>query len=182
MFIFKIKYMQMLNNKKMVEYQFIDANVNREVTLKTTKFEYNWSDDDFKPIFKENRGSQGYDLKITSIIKIFMDNQTILVGTGVKLNMPPGIYTHLYLRSSIAGTDYLLANGVGIIDNNYQGEIKAALVDLNKLVNGVDLLIGKVFLQLVFFNTVSIVPKQVSTFDMITERGEGGFGSTNEKK
>ena len=43
--------------------------------------------------------------------------------TGVKLHPPKGFYYEVVARSSLQKYGYTMANNIGIIDNEYRGEI-----------------------------------------------------------
>lgn len=99
-----------------------------------------------------------------------------MVSTGISVAIPPGMFGLLVPRSSMGVKHRLgLANTVGVIDADYRGEIKAALVN-----NGdkpVTIERGTRIVQLIIqrFECMSWV--QVGELPT-TDRGEGGFGST----
>lgn len=87
---------------------------------------------------------------------------------------------YLYPRSSISKTPLRLANCVGIIDNNYRGNIIAMLdntSDNDFIVNKHDRLVQICSPNLSYF-TIKIV----DTLDELgqTDRGEHGIGSTGK--
>ena len=45
-------------------------------------------------------------------------------GTGIAFDIPEGYYIEIFPRSSISKYNLLLCNSVGIIDEQYKGEIK----------------------------------------------------------
>ena len=97
------------------------------------------------------------------------------INTGVRCEIPEGYVGFVFARSSMAGRGLMLANGVGVIDSGYTGEIKVPLFNAGNLPNIV--MAGERIAQLV------IVPCELPTFRRVdkledTERGEGGFGST----
>jgi dUTP pyrophosphatase len=103
-------------------------------------------------------------------------------GTGLAFEIPAGHVGILVPRSSTSDTNLSLANCVGIIDSDYRGEVKARYKEFNPsdrsghegVYN-----VGDVVCQLV------ILPvHRIATFTEVaalgtTERGEGGFGSTD---
>lgn len=97
------------------------------------------------------------------------------VSTGVRVSIPDGCFGLLAARSSLCNRGLLMANGVGIIDAGFTGEIKVPLYNAGNTPSNV--LAGERIAQLV------ILPCELPTFRMVdelqeTERGEGGFGST----
>ena len=47
--------------------------------------------------------------------------------TGISVQISEGFYCEVAARSSIVKTDFMLANGVGIIDPDYRGRIRVVL-------------------------------------------------------
>jgi len=122
---------------------------------------------------KAKLGDAGYDLTIASIEE---DEKTVRVFSGLAFECPPGVYLQIYPRSSIYKLGLYLTNSVGIIDNQYRGEVQAIFYKTEGC-NTLRLKVGDRFAQ--------IVPSEykVTSFDEVTElseteRGEGGFGST----
>lgn len=97
------------------------------------------------------------------------------VSTGVRVSIPKGCVGLLAARSSLCKRGLLMANGVGIIDAGFTGEIKVPLFNAGNTPSNV--LAGERIAQLV------ILPCELPAFRLVdkleeTERGEGGFGST----
>lgn len=116
--------------------------------------------------------ASGIDLHIIEKVKDFTKD-VALYTTGLKVKPPEGFYFILVGRSSISKSGYSLANGIGIIDENYIGEI---LVPLRKHTEE-ELVLPNRLVQLV------LIPKfkyEIVFVDSLedTERGTGGFGST----
>ncbi len=104
---------------------------------------------------------------------------TVLVKTGIALELPVGFAGLIYARSGLASKRGLApANKVGVIDCDYRGEVMVALhnhTDIPQTVAS-----GERIAQLV------ITPYVVADFEETDElsetvRGEGGFGSTGTK-
>lgn len=115
----------------------------------------------------------GYDL-FASEHAYIQKGQRALVGTGIAIALPPGTYGRVAPRSglSVRGIDV----GAGVIDEDYRGEVKVLLVN-----HGVDLLHvqpGERIAQLLIEPIVHPVVRQVEDLSN-TERGSGGFGSTD---
>ena len=99
-----------------------------------------------------------------------------LVPTGIAVAIPEGHVGLLAARSSLAAKKAMtLANGVGIIDSDYRGEIKIPIIPLDGCHNLIQA--GQKIAQLI------IMPIALPTVEVVSElpdseRGHGGFGST----
>lgn len=118
--------------------------------------------------------ASGIDLHIIEKVKDFTEDVS-LYTTGIKVQPPEGYYFILVGRSSISKSGYSLANAIGIIDENYVGEI---LVPLRKHTDE-KLELPNRLVQLV------LVPKINCDYVIVdsledTDRGDGGFGSTGK--
>ena len=122
-------------------------------------------------------GSAGFDL--TAISMHWDEKYSVCeYGTGIAVEIPLGYVGLCFPRSSIFRTGTFLSNGVGVIDSDYRGEIKAKFYDRIG-VDGKMYSVGDRIVQLV------IVP--IPEVDYIeapdlseTERGTGGYGSTGK--
>ncbi len=98
--------------------------------------------------------------------------------TGLALNMmDPGLVAIVASRSGLSLKHGIrVAQGIGVIDADYHGEIKVLLT--NDSDTPYDIQPGERIAQLLFQPVVQVGLHRVETFDTATERGEGGFGST----
>jgi dUTP pyrophosphatase len=119
-------------------------------------------------------GSAGADLKL-GLDVVLLPNHTLVVTTGISLAIPEGFVGLIFPRSGLASRGITLANSVGVIDSDYRGEIKVALV--NKSTDPVSLKHGDRVAQIVFIPTTQF-PFVVTQSLENTSRGSGGFGST----
>ena len=105
--------------------------------------------------------------------------KTVLVHTGVAMEIPTGYVGLIFARSGLATKrDLAPANKVGVVDSDYRGEIMVALHNHGSEPKTIDN--GERIAQLV------LVPYLAAEFDEVDElsdtvRGEGGFGSTGRK-
>ena len=127
----------------------------------------------------------GYDIKVIDIKK--WNNDVVFFRTGIQLCPPEGHYFEIYPRSSISKEPIELANSVGIIDEHYRGEILIAVRILNdnsyiriKKANYILEEKPRLF-QLILRRKLSTEFEIVNELNE-TERGAGGFGSTDHKK
>ena len=104
---------------------------------------------------------------------------TVLVPTGVALELPLGYAGLIYARSGLATKKGLApANKVGVIDSEYRGEIMVALHNHTNAPQTVAA--GERVAQIVF---APYVPAEFVEQEELTDtvRGTGGFGSTGTK-
>lgn len=105
--------------------------------------------------------------------------ETVLVHTGIAMEIPEGYAGLIYARSGLASKRGLApANKVGVVDADYRGEIMVALhnhsADTQTVADGerIAQLVIAPFLHVQFDEADSLSD---------TERGAGGFGSTGKK-
>ena len=131
---------------------------------------------------RAHEGDAGLDLTCTNITSEVNEcGQLILVyHTGLAVEIPEGYVGLLFPRSSISKKSVMLANSVGVIDAGYRGELilkfRNTSGDSIPAVYNVGDKIG----QLVIMPIPTIEP--IFSEDLSeTDRGEGGFGSSDEK-
>jgi len=128
---------------------------------------------------KSHAGDMCYDLTLTHKIESYPLLNAEMWGTGLSIELPVGFGALMFARSSIYKTGYMLANGVGVIDN-YRGEWKAIFI---KTAPNFMCLESQKVRRLLQFMIVPIyeVAKVLQVNELSqTVRGEGGFGSTGE--
>lgn len=137
---------------------------------------------------KASPSDVGYDLTIVSRETILtgtwhgrvMDPEVLLYDTGISVEPENGYYVEVVPRSSLSRSGYIMANSVGIIDPNYRGTIKVALVKLDKYAPDIPLPF-KGF-QLIVRKNEAAEFVCTDTELSQTARGNGGFGSTNTQQ
>jgi len=135
-------------------------------------------------VLPHRAGDAGFDIIAGTDPKVVLESKYIEYGTNVRLSpMEDSVHTFILPRSSISNTWLSLANSVGLIDNAYLGEIKFRfryLGDLNDIDYSKIYKKGDKIGQLVFFQEIRPKLIGVTSFPE-TERGEGGFGSTDNE-
>ena len=119
--------------------------------------------------------SAGYDLRATIAVDIPAGDRA-LVSTGVRVEIASGQFGMVCSRSGMAlkhGVSVLSAPG--IIDSDYRGQIGVILINHSKYPYHVG--VGDKVAQLVVTAHGSFTEGVVGS---VTERGEGGFGSTGK--
>lgn len=127
---------------------------------------------------RQHSDDAGADLKADATWRI-EPGRTRMVGTGTCWEIPSGHVGLVFARSSLAVEKGLtLANGVGVIDAGYQGEVMVPLHNCTGTFATIDE--GERIAQMVIVPIATPKLVRVEGFDETTERGEGGFGSTGK--
>lgn len=117
----------------------------------------------------------GLDLTATSIIS--EDENRIVYGTGIAMEIPDGFVGLVYPRSSIRKYDLVLSNSVGVIDAGYRGEIQATFLKTDMTGNSYQ--IGERIAQIIIMEYPTVVFQEVEELSD-SERGTGGHGSSGK--
>lgn len=124
-------------------------------------------------------GSAGMDLRITEDI-VLEPGETKLAGTGLAFWIEnPNYVGMIYPRSGLGHKGLVLGNLTGVIDSDYQGELKMSL--WNRSETRMVLGAGDRVAQLVILPFVRVEGLQVVNDFEESERGGDGYGSTGEK-
>ncbi len=124
--------------------------------------------------FYAKEGDAGMDLTAVSVIKV--DDKEygyIEYGIGLAMEIPKGYVGLTFPRSSVSNTGLIKANSVGVIDSGYRGEFKA-------IPNTKWYEVGDRVAQLIIIPYPKVEFEEVEELSE-TERGTGGYGSTNVK-
>lgn len=122
---------------------------------------------------KAHESDAGFDL--VAVSAMFQDGCWVC-GTGLALEIPDGYVGLVFPRSSIAGRNMLLSNGVGVIDSGYRGEVMFKFRpagDFSKPMYMVGERVGQ--LIIVPYPEVEFV--EADGLDE-SDRGTGGYGSS----
>lgn len=124
-------------------------------------------------------GSAAMDLRACIAEEIHIEpGKQKIIKTGVSIYIEDKSYAAMILpRSGLGSYGLVLGNLVGLIDSDYQGEL------MINLWNRSDYLTHKIkpydkIAQLVIVPVVQANFELVDEFSNISERGNGGFGST----
>ncbi|MDA0984400.1 MAG: dUTP diphosphatase [Bacteroidetes bacterium] len=102
-----------------------------------------------------------------------------IVGTGLKIALPEGYEAQVRPRSGLAAKyGITVLNAPGTIDADYRGEIGVILVNLSN--ESFTIQPGERIAQLVLAKYEQIQWELTESLS-VTDRGEGGFGSTGKK-
>lgn len=128
------------------------------------------------PVYS-SKSAAGADLYNYESSVTISAGQTLLIGTGICMEIPEGYVGLVFARSGLATKQGLApANKVGVIDSDYRGEIKVAIHNHSNQERIIEK--GERIAQLV------VVPYLACEFEegelSLSERGAGGFGSTGK--
>jgi dUTP pyrophosphatase len=127
---------------------------------------------------RASEGAAGYDLFASEDTNVPSRGQ-MLIATGISINVPPGLYGRVAPRSGLAVKNGIHV-GAGVIDIDYRGEVKVLL--FNHSETEFKVRIGDRIAQLILERHETPPVVEVSSLSgAMTERGEGGFGSTGSR-
>lgn len=138
-------------------------------------------------------GSAGVDLVCTENVTLYPGERK-MIRTGLAICIhDPNVMGLIAPRSGLGTRGLVLANTIGVIDSDYQGELMVSAwnsntVDKSTLRQAISLNMdtpeilkleaGDRFAQLLFIPIIKASFEVVEEFSNITERGAGGFNST----
>lgn len=107
---------------------------------------------------------------------IIAPHETVLIKTGIALEIPVGYAGLIYARSGLASKKGLApANKVGVVDSDYRGEVMVALHNHTNVEQTISK--NERVAQLVITPFLKVSFNEVEELSD-TVRGSGGFGST----
>lgn len=146
-------------------------------------------------------GSAGFDIKGNKVLKLFKGNkevdlgtellnsteqgyiflrpfERVLLGTGIYIELPEGKELQIRSRSGTSlKRGLVVTNSPGTIDSDYRGEIGIIITNTTQFLSKVQL--GEAIAQGVVTDYTKAEFEYVDDLTY-SERGEGGFGSTNK--
>lgn len=120
-------------------------------------------------------GSAGMDLRAAVLEPVIIRvGETVLVPTGIKIELPEGHEAQVRPRSGLAINHGLgILNSPGTIDSDYRGEIKVILTNFGK--HDFTITRGERIAQLVVAPYVRVEWEETESLAR-SDRGDGGFG------
>lgn len=123
------------------------------------------------------KGSAGFDLHSIDSYEI-KPKETVLISTGLSLELPEGYELQIRTRSSMAFKyGVVVLNSPGTVDSDYRGEIKVILKNTSNYTYTMckgDRIAQGVIQEITQASFIEV--EELNT----TDRGEGGFGSTGK--
>lgn len=127
-------------------------------------------------------GSAALDLRacLTDPVTV-LPGETVTIPSGIAININnTGLVAVLAPRSGLGIKHGLvLANTIGIIDSDYQGEIIIGI--RNQGPEPYTIQPGERICQMLFMPVTQVVLQMVENFSTETKRGSGGFGHTGRQ-
>jgi dUTP pyrophosphatase len=124
------------------------------------------------------KGDHCFDLRaaIDSEFLEIYPGDVIRVPNGIRVAVPPPFAMYIFMRSGWSKLGIQLANGVGVIDQSYRGEVCTQIINNSSMCRVI--LQGERISQasLVLSPKVSFMERQIDINE--TKRGSGGFGHT----
>lgn len=127
-------------------------------------------------------GSAGLDLRACLDQALTLQaNAWQLVPTGIAIHLKDPSYAALILPRSGLGHKHgiVLGNLVGLIDSDYQGQLMVSAWNRSDVAFTIEPM--ERIAQLVIVPVVQAQFNLVEAFDVSTERGAGGYGSTGKR-
>lgn len=126
-------------------------------------------------------GSAGLDIRAAIEDSIVLhSNKSQLIPSGLKIWIDnPDYVLFLLPRSGLGSRGLILGNSTGVIDSDYQGEIKINV--WNRIDDLIIIEPGQLICQAVLLHTTQMNLMCVDEFSNNTHRGENGFGSSGIK-
>ena len=122
-------------------------------------------------------GSAGYDLRACLDAPVVIKRGEIAkIPTGIAVAAESDTAVMIYARSGLATKHGIcLANGVGVVDSDYRGEICVALINL-----GAEDFVVEPSMRIAQMVVTPILCPKITPVEVLpdTERGGGGFGSS----
>ena len=128
-------------------------------------------------------GSAGMDLHVIEDVRLApttTTEQAYMVRSGLAMAIPEGYHGKVFLRSSTGKKHKLrLANGTGIIDSDYRGEVMFLVENVGAL--STNIYKGDRLFQIIIEKNEDVEVSVVDELDE-TKRPPGGMGSTGNGK
>ena len=135
----------------------------------------------------ETVGSAGMDL--TAVSKEYDEHGNICYDTGLAFEIPENHVGLIFPRSSLSKKDLMLTNSVGVIDSDYRGSVSFKFKPTNAfsfytervihIETADEYEVGDRIGQIVILPYPKVSFVEVDELSE-TERGHGGFGSTDK--
>lgn len=109
-----------------------------------------------------------------------LPGETVFVPSGIAISIhDPGLVALLVPRSGLGiKHGIVLANTIGVIDSDYQGEIGIGVYNRGTAAYTIEP--GERICQMIFAPVVQAALAIVNEFSQDSERGAGGFGHTGK--
>jgi len=129
------------------------------------------------PEYAHESGDSGMD--VFSIEEVTIDDEPVLIKTGLSVEVPVGYEVQVRPKSGLALKKSLtVLNTPGTVDANYRGELGVILVNHGRFIKVIEK--GQKVAQIV---VTKVERAEIEVVEELSdsERGSGGYGSTGLK-
>jgi deoxyuridine 5'-triphosphate nucleotidohydrolase len=109
-----------------------------------------------------------------------MPQQHVLIPSGIKVKLPDNTFMNAFNKSGVSSKKHLIKMAE-TVDEDYQGEVHISILNAGRKIQNItehEKLVQFIILPAIY---TEIVEKNKDVlYNNVTERGEGGFGSTNK--
>lgn len=125
---------------------------------------------------KAHTADAGFDLRTPTKVRLNA-NSSVVIDTGVHMLIPEGYFGLLASKSGLNVKNSI--TGTGVIDAGYTGSIIVKLYNDDKECNYI-FEKGDKIIQILILPVPDVILEQVDNFDVVTERGDTGFGASGK--
>jgi dUTP pyrophosphatase len=135
---------------------------------------------DLRVMLESGKNGASFD-RLDGVLRCTLDpGESAVFDTGIKVSLPSGTLVGLvFPRSGLGVKGLVIGNLTGVIDADYQGPLKLCL--WNRGEDRITIAHGDRVAQYVIVPCFQAQFEEVTSFEVETERGEGGLGSTGVK-
>jgi len=138
---------------------------------------------DVKTPTRANSTDAGIDFFIPNdhVFSYLTPGESVLIPSGIKVNVPKGFALIAFNKSGVA-TKKGLHVGACVVDHGYQGELHLNLTNVSSQDQTADA--GDKIVQFVLLplgNPIVELVDEHNLYESVSDRGEGGFGSSGTK-
>jgi len=136
-------------------------------------------DRDVKTPVRGTKGSAGIDFFVPNDFASFvlLPGKGVNIPSGIRADIPEGYALVAFNKSGVALKKNLIV-GACVIDSDYTGEIHLHVFNVG--LEDVEIYAGDKLVQFLLIPVFHCDIEVVKKIDKETERGDGGFGSTNK--
>jgi dUTP pyrophosphatase len=129
--------------------------------------------------YKSTKGAACYDISLPIDYPPLNVGEIRIVPLGWSVEIPEGYEIQVRPRSGLASKGIMVVNSPGCIDSDYRGEIGVILMNISGMIQPLEKNMRICQLKLAYALDIDMqIVDEISD----TERGEGGFGSTDIKE
>ena len=181
----------MTNWEKAASELMQEAAANAEFSSQSISVGFKRLSDEATIPTKAHPTDSGFDLYASEDV-IIEPGETVIVPTGIAVDLPKGFEAQIRPRSGVTAKTKLRVQ-LGTIDNGFTGEIGVIVDNINPLPKAIEdeyvvggeldkgtyiIRKGDRIAQLVVQALPEVTAVEIEEFTEDSERGEGGFGST----